>query len=150
MNAYKELLTQRVDIKEDFDKAISSIDKDDYEIEIEERRKSKVVKITPKIHKALEWVDTIAFGVVRYFYWQTQENTKVATLPSKRTKEDEIRFLETLKEINYDNGYGMQQLFGTIVFKDGTWLKRSEYNGSEWWAHYKLPEEEIIMDQYND
>lgn len=150
MNAYKELLTQRVVIKEDFDKAISCIDKNDYEIEIEERRQAKIVKTTPKIHKALEWVDTIAFGVVSYSYWQTQENTKTVILPSKRTKEDEIRFLETLKEINYDNGYGIQELFGTIVFKDGTWLDRGEYDGSEWWQSHKLPREEEIMEQYNN
>lgn len=37
----------------------------------------------------------------------------------------------------YDEGYGRQQLFGDVVFNDGSWLSRHEYDGSEWW-HYNI------------
>ncbi|HGB3193993.1 TPA: hypothetical protein ACIVAT_000644 [Salmonella enterica subsp. enterica serovar Waycross] len=40
----------------------------------------------------------------------------------------------------YDNGYGGQNLFGTIWYSDGTWSSRGEYDGSEWWEHNKRPE----------
>ena len=33
---------------------------------------------------------------------------------------------------HYDNGYGLQELFGHICFEDCI-LTRAEYDGSEWW-----------------
>ena len=38
----------------------------------------------------------------------------------------------------YDEGYGSQHLYGTILFKDNTWLSRWEYDGSEGWE-YNIP-----------
>jgi hypothetical protein len=38
----------------------------------------------------------------------------------------------------YKQSYGIQQLFGLVLFNDNTWLERSEYDGSEWWS-YKSP-----------
>ena len=40
----------------------------------------------------------------------------------------------------YDDGYGGQELFGTIWYKDGTWSTRGEYDGSEWWDYHCVPE----------
>lgn len=48
-------------------------------------------------------------------------------------------------DFEYDNGYGGQELYGTIVFTDGTWLERGEYDGSEWWAYKEKPSKEDIM-----
>ena len=47
-------------------------------------------------------------------------------------------FLQDLN-FNYDNGYGTQELFGVVWFKDGSWLERDEYDGSEWWQLKKSP-----------
>ena len=33
---------------------------------------------------------------------------------------------------------------GYIVFEDGTWLSREEYDGSEWWRYNKAPDEPDI------
>ena len=38
----------------------------------------------------------------------------------------------------YSSGFGLQELYGYVVFKDNTWLERGEYDGSEWWE-YKYP-----------
>ena len=43
-------------------------------------------------------------------------------------------------DFQYNNGYGGQELFGTIWLEDGTWLSRGEYDGSEWWEHNVLPQ----------
>ena len=61
------------------------------------------------------------------------------------TMTDYNRFLDEL-DFEYDNGYGRQELFGTVWFEDGTWADRGEYDGSEWWKHYKLPDvpEELL------
>jgi hypothetical protein len=40
----------------------------------------------------------------------------------------------------YMNGYGGQELFGTIWYLDGTWSDRGEYDGSEWWQYNSCPE----------
>lgn len=43
-------------------------------------------------------------------------------------------------EFTYNDGFGGQELFGTIWFKDGSWATRAEYDGSEWWEHQTRPE----------
>jgi hypothetical protein len=39
----------------------------------------------------------------------------------------------------YSDGYGHQELHGTIWYTDGTWSDRGEYDGSEWWQHHVCP-----------
>lgn len=98
-----------------------------------------VVEVEPTIEKALSWVANVAFARI---YTESFE----ARLRSKRTKEDEIEFLETLKYIDYDDDYGMQELFGVVVYKDGTWHSRWEYDGSEGWQLNSLPKESEVFD----
>ncbi len=94
--------------------------------------------------KAKEWVNSIAFAKIQYGN-DYDEHPMLIELRSNRDEQDEFFFLEDLASINYNNGYGGQELFGTIVFKDGTWLERGEYDGSEWWEHRKLPTEESLF-----
>jgi hypothetical protein len=54
------------------------------------------------------------------------------------TQSDYEEFLSQL-DFRYDNGYGTQQLYGKIWYKDGTWSSRDEYDGSEWWEHHVMP-----------
>lgn len=42
-------------------------------------------------------------------------------------------------DFEYDSGYGQQQLYGTIWLTDGSWIGRGEYDGREWYEHYRLP-----------
>ena len=44
---------------------------------------------------------------------------------------------------DYDFGYGQQELFGVVAFKDTSWLERREYDGKEWWHLATKP-------RYND
>lgn len=52
---------------------------------------------------------------------------------------NEIVISGTLEDVvermnfEYDSGYGTQEVYGHIWYKDGTWSDRVEYNGSEWW-----------------
>lgn len=48
-------------------------------------------------------------------------------------------WLEAIEGINYDSGYGLQFLFGTIWLKNGLWMTRGEYDGSEWWELHERP-----------
>ena len=94
--------------------------------------------------RAKEWVNSIAFAKIQYGN-DYDEHPMLVELRSNRDEQDEYLFLEDLASINYDNGYGGQDLFGTIVFKDGIWLERGEYDGSEWWEYRKLPTEESLF-----
>lgn len=47
--------------------------------------------------------------------------------------------LPKLENVVYDSGFGIQELFGTIWYTDGTWSERGEYDGSEWWEHRERP-----------
>lgn len=40
----------------------------------------------------------------------------------------------------YDPGYGIQHLYGTVWFTNGVWATRSEYDGSEGWKLNRYPE----------
>ena len=61
-------------------------------------------------------------------------------LPVGYTYEDYDGFLCELN-VEYDEGFGGQNLFGTIWYDDGlTWSQRGEYDGSEWWEFMQVPE----------
>ena len=52
------------------------------------------------------------------------------------------QFKEAAKDTNYDAGYGSEEVAVDLVvcFKDGSWLSRAEYDGSEWWKYNKYPQ----------
>ena len=43
------------------------------------------------------------------------------------------------RAVDYDSGYGSQEWSGWISFQDGSWIERSEYDGSEWWSLKACP-----------
>lgn len=53
--------------------------------------------------------------------------------------EDELNDFINSLNYNYDDGYGIQEVYGTIMFKNNVWLERVEYDGSERWALKKIP-----------
>jgi hypothetical protein len=60
-------------------------------------------------------------------------------LPINFSEKQFTEFISKL-DVNYDAGYGGQELFGTIWYTDDTWSSREEYDGSEWWNHNSVPE----------
>jgi hypothetical protein len=54
------------------------------------------------------------------------------------TDQEFEQFMHDL-DFDYDAGYGMQYIDGTVWFDDGTWLSRNEYDGSEWWVYLGTP-----------
>ena len=69
---------------------------------------------------------------------------KWATLGIEYTKEGFDDFCEKLN-FEYDEGYGSQELFGLILFKD-CYADRYEYDGSECWQVHKMPTVETVLD----
>ena len=67
-----------------------------------------------------------------------QDGVKAMRLPKGHTAEQLEAFLASL-DFDYDAGYGMQELYGTVWLSDGSWLMHSEHDGSEWWEHMFAP-----------
>jgi hypothetical protein len=55
-------------------------------------------------------------------------------------------FIELAKDLDYYAGYGGQEIDATlrIYFKDGSYLYRKEYDGSEWWEYEQGPPKVLI------
>lgn len=64
---------------------------------------------------------------------------KIITLKENWTNDEWLRFLDGL-QFNYDDGFGSQHLFSVVWFKDGSWLEREEYDGSEGWVLKRTPD----------
>lgn len=49
---------------------------------------------------------------------------------------------EKLADFDYDSSYGGQHIASdlVVVFDDGSYLERGEYDGSEWWDYQKTPD----------
>lgn len=80
------------------------------------------------------------------------DSKSVFNLTTGWTKEDWDSFLSEI-DFEYDDGYGGQELFGTIWYTDGTWSERGEYDGSEWWEYRlrpNIPKELDRVDKVRD
>lgn len=142
-NALFELLGSTI-LKEEYEKLLKSgTTFDDYQVnEVIKRGRAKVELLPDfKTTPVKEWFSRVKFARVVCCN-EYCEGEICATLKSKRDLEDEQEFYNTLNSMIYDAGYGSQQLFGVIVFNDGTWLERREYDGSEWWTKNTIPQEE--------
>lgn len=140
INAYEEIFGNTIVCRDEASlKRVRSLESCD--IKEEERENFTIVTIIPHIDSApvQEWINDVKFAKI-------QCNGFNLDLHSYRSKEDELNFLQTLKEINYDNGYGSQELFGVIVFKNNSWMERWEYDGSESWTTCVTPKEEDYFD----
>jgi hypothetical protein len=81
--------------------------------------------------------EIIAADIV-YGLFFTEQADKAIKLPVGATKEDKKVFWEML-DFDYHDGYGTQNLFGTVWLTEGRWLTRGEYDGSEWWDFHSYP-----------
>lgn len=78
-------------------------------------------------------------------------NANKALLKPDYSNQDLEQFKKDVISLGqYDSGYGLQELFGDVVFKDGTWLSRGEYDGSEWWHYNIKPTYEAFIKDANE
>jgi hypothetical protein len=78
----------------------------------------------------------------RNSYWDDNDNyvQPAPILLKEDYSADE--YTEFLNKLNfeYDDGYGGQELYGTIwLMEENTWYERGEYDGSEWWEYKECP-----------
>lgn len=102
-----------------------------------------------KYGKTFEDVDQVTWAVIIKREWKDgkpvfHSETRWCTWET---------FAEVARTIDYDNGYGHQEIGESleILFKDGSWMQRWEYDGSEGWEHVvprKRIEGESVFDKY--
>jgi len=73
-----------------------------------------------------------------YGYQYDDEPRPEYSLPKNFTGVEYFAFLKSIN-FEYDSGYGSQELYGTIWYKDKSWSERYEYDGSERWDYKKVP-----------
>ena len=95
-----------------------------------------------EVNKTVEDIKAIQLATSKEYGYETTDHTSHKEL--KATTEIEAK-LQEWSDITYHNGYGSQELFGAVLFKDNTWLSRGEYDGSEWWEYNKPPTVEEII-----
>lgn len=79
---------------------------------------------------------TIAWAKISHRHYHEDSTHHVLKPESKYSYY--AKFMNSLDFI-YDAGYGSQELFGEVMFTDGTWLERDEYDGSENWRLVEKP-----------
>ena len=60
-------------------------------------------------------------------------------------------FKEAVKDFTYDKGYGLQYIWKNlkIVLRNGEYLCRQEYDGSEWWEYMSNPPMDVLITKYD-
>lgn len=72
--------------------------------------------------------------------WRSADDGCTGVALSPDHSDEECRdFLKSL-DFDYDDDYGCQVVYGTIMLRNGFWLEREEYDGAEWWAHKCVPQ----------
>jgi hypothetical protein len=71
--------------------------------------------------------------------WSEEDIAPSAIILKEGYTEEEYNDFLSKLDFEYDSGYGIQVLDGTIWMQDGTWFDRGEYDGSEWWAKRECP-----------
>ena len=67
----------------------------------------------------------------------TVEDVAAIVDDQKQERADIYKFLEQAKTVDYDDGYGCAEINESlrVIFKDGSYLERREYDGAEWWEY---------------
>lgn len=80
----------------------------------------------------------ITCAVIKHHRGYSEAEHRTYVLSEGHSTVELDAFLDSL-DFNYNNGFGGQELFGTVWLTDGTWMERGEYDGSEWWEHRERP-----------
>jgi hypothetical protein len=95
-----------------------------------------------KMQQLEEWLGgtkiiCASINIDPYGYWDDEE-PKPHVLKQGHTPIELEEFLNSI-DFEYNNGYGSQELYGTVWFTNGIWMDRHEYDGSEYWDIHKYP-----------
>ena len=86
----------------------------------------------------LEITEGLEVKCVEIQLYNNERISTKTTLAVNYTQDEYDKFLEDIDK-EYDSVYGLQELYGTIWLKNGDWIDRYEYDGSERWELRTAP-----------
>jgi hypothetical protein len=87
--------------------------------------------------------DKINFAKIWYIKSDAEE-CKEFSLHPEHTRDEAMDFVCSL-DFEYNCGSDIQEVYGTITFKDGSWLERCQYCGWEGWELKCFPTWESLQ-----
>jgi hypothetical protein len=60
------------------------------------------------------------------------------------------QIIENDFDFDYNEGYGQQIVHGIILFNDGSWMVRKNYDGAEWWSYFKPKSVEDVKNYFKE
>jgi hypothetical protein len=81
---------------------------------------------------------TVVCWSIKYSAFE-YEDQEVESILKKGYSDEEFQAELNKLDLEYDDGYGLQELFGVVLFDDNSWLERHEYDGSENWVWKRTP-----------
>jgi hypothetical protein len=100
--------------------------------EINMNAKKEIISHTCRVNSAIKC------ATINQIDSRTYKIIRVVNLFENYSPKDWDKFLNEL-DFDYNDGYGIQILSGTIWYNNGTWSSRQEYDGQEWWELNKCP-----------
>lgn len=92
-----------------------------------------------ELMEMLESIDaTIVCWSITYNVFM-DEDERIDSILKKGYSQEEFEIELNKLDLEYDAGYGLQELFGHVIFDDNSWLERHEYDGSENWVWKRTP-----------
>jgi hypothetical protein len=93
----------------------------------------------------LRWVDVNGNTITELRIEKFKNNGGISIIATDEYIQNSIKSVKQFLDREYEEGFGTQQLDGTIWMGDGSWFERYEYDGSEHWMYKvrpKFPTEE--------
>lgn len=97
-------------------------------------------ELIDKLEEIYKTTQDIQWAKILYRHFMNDDENEMSIyFPGDKRFDTFEDFKNVLKNINYENRFGGQQLFGFVVFTDNSWLERGEYDGFEWWEYKRTP-----------
>ena len=102
-----------------------------------------MANIKEELLEHIEGREATYIKLLLHKYSKTEGWSGEGTMRIEGKLEDLVEHLD----IEYHDGFGVQELCGYIWYSDGTWSERYEYDGSECWVHKKVPPLDIQVEE---
>ena len=97
-----------------------------------------MINARTELSKILEGKNIECVNIILGSEWDEYDPLREIILVKNYTIKQFETFAKEM-DFEYDSGFGSQKIKGFVWLKDGTWLERGEYDGSEWWTHKIRP-----------
>jgi hypothetical protein len=94
------------------------------------------MKIMTKRNAKEEFLQLVSrtSATVLWAKFTTETGGETVLFPSRAGSKEEWDLFLSVLNYDYDNGWGGEDTEGAVMFSDGSWAEREEYDGSSRWV----------------